>query len=60
MPEKTKLICPVCSAEMNHHAMKVDYETEDSGLVDPVFGGVLKEAHYCPHCGHTELQAVHR
>ena len=37
---------------MNHHATKVDLDAEDS---DPVFGGVLKEAHTCPNCGHTEL-----
>ena len=55
---KPKMICPNCGAEMNHHAMKVDYSDEDSANVDPAFGGVLKEAHTCPHCGRTELRTA--
>lgn len=55
MTQKPKLTCPACGADMNHHAMKVDYEVGDSERIDPAFGGVLKEAHYCPHCGQTEL-----
>ena len=58
MSQHPKMICPKCGAEMNHHAMKVVYEVEDNAAVDPVFGGVLKEAHFCPHCGHTELRAA--
>ncbi len=54
MPE-SKMICPACGAEMNHHASKVDYSSEDVADVDPVFGGVLKEVHTCPHCGRTEF-----
>jgi predicted RNA-binding Zn-ribbon protein involved in translation (DUF1610 family) len=50
-----KLICPDCGAKMNHHAMKIDYDIDDPALIDPVFGGVLKEAHTCPVCGRTEL-----
>jgi predicted RNA-binding Zn-ribbon protein involved in translation (DUF1610 family) len=52
----SKIICPECGAEMNHHAMKIDYEIEDPRLIDPVFGGVLKEAHTCPECGRIELR----
>ena len=37
MTEQPKMICPKCGAEMNHHAMKVEY-VEDTGDVDPVFG----------------------
>jgi predicted RNA-binding Zn-ribbon protein involved in translation (DUF1610 family) len=55
MPESNKVICPHCGAEMNHHAMKIDYGVDDFSLVDPVFGGALKEAYTCPECGHTEL-----
>lgn len=51
-----KMTCPACGAEMNHHAMKIQYETEDPELVDPVFGGELKEVHTCPNCGRTELR----
>jgi predicted RNA-binding Zn-ribbon protein involved in translation (DUF1610 family) len=50
-----KLLCPDCGAEMNHHAMKIDYDIDDSAIVDPVFGGVLKEVHTCPKCGRIEL-----
>ena len=53
---KPKMICPACGAEMNHHAMKIDYTADDSTNVDPDFGGVLKEAHTCPQCGKTELR----
>ena len=56
MSERPKMICTICGAEMNHHAMKVEYGLEDTHEVDPVFGGVLKEAHCCPNCGHTELR----
>ena len=55
---KPKMICPVCGAEMNHHAMKIEYSNEGSANVDLVFGGVLKEAHTCPECGRTELRAA--
>ena len=57
MSQDQKLKCPECGAEMNHHATKVDYGAEDAEIINPVFGGVLKEAHCCPHCGHTELKA---
>jgi len=41
---------------MNHHATKVDYTTDDPELIDSTFGGVVKEAYTCPHCGWIELQ----
>ena len=44
---KPKLICPVCGAEMNEHAMKIDYSVDD---------GVVQEVHTCPHCGDVELR----
>jgi predicted RNA-binding Zn-ribbon protein involved in translation (DUF1610 family) len=58
MTQNPKLKCPDCGAEMNHHAMKVDYGIDDPKIIDPVFGGVLKEAHFCPECGRTELKAA--
>lgn len=58
MSQANKVICPDCGAEMNHHAMKIDYGVDDLALVDAVFGGVLKEAHTCPECGRTELRAA--
>jgi len=42
-----KMICPDCGAEMNHHAMKIDYRTEDLEVV---------EVHTCPKCGRIELR----
>lgn len=53
---KPKLICPDCGIEMNHHAMKIDYSADNTDLVDPVFGGVVQEAHTCPDCGRTSLR----
>ena len=58
MSQESKLRCPLCGADMNRHATKVDYGTDDLETGDPVFGGELKEAYYCPHCGHTELKAA--
>ncbi|HET6892407.1 MAG TPA: hypothetical protein VFH31_14995 [Pyrinomonadaceae bacterium] len=56
MAQTDKLICPECGAEMNHHATKVEYGTDDNGPIDSVFGGVLKEAYTCPQCGRVELR----
>ncbi|MEN3326478.1 MAG: hypothetical protein V7638_1285, partial [Acidobacteriota bacterium] len=58
---KPKLICPMCGAEMNHHAMKIDYNVDDA-LIDPAFGGVVEEVHTCPNCGHISLHraTIHR
>ena len=42
---KAKLICPNCGAEMNHHAVKIDYRSENPEL---------REIHTCPGCGRTE------
>ena len=58
MSPNQKLKCPKCGAEMNHHAMKIDYESDDAEIIDTVFGGVLKAAHSCPNCGHIELVAA--
>lgn len=50
-----KLICPKCGAEMNHHAMKIDYSVDDAALIDAAFEGVVEEVHTCPNCGHISL-----
>jgi predicted RNA-binding Zn-ribbon protein involved in translation (DUF1610 family) len=51
---KAKMICPDCGVEMNFHAEKLEYN--DDKNVDPVFGGVVEEAHTCPICGRTHLR----
>jgi C4-type Zn-finger protein len=56
MPQANKMICPECAAEMNLHAVKLDYSIDEPAMVDPVFGGVLNEAHTCPECGCTEVR----
>ena len=56
MAHSTKMICTQCGAEMNHHATKIEYGMDDDADMDPVFGGVLQEAHMCPSCGRTELR----
>ena len=53
--DEAPMICPVCGAQMNHHADKVDYSVEYSSD-DPVFGGALEEVYTCPHCGRVELR----
>ena len=50
------MICPECGAEMNHHAMKIDYGVDDPALIDPIFGGVVEETHTCPECGYVALR----
>jgi predicted RNA-binding Zn-ribbon protein involved in translation (DUF1610 family) len=52
------MTCPDCGAEMNQHAVRIDYGTDDPRLFDAVFGGALKEAHTCPECGRTEMRAA--
>jgi predicted RNA-binding Zn-ribbon protein involved in translation (DUF1610 family) len=55
--QESPMICPVCGAQMNHHADKIDYSIEEA-TYDPAFGGALEEVHTCPHCGHVELRAA--
>ena len=48
----SKMICPKCGAEMNHHADKLIYTGEQSAAgTDASLGGVIEEAHACPGCG---------
>ena len=56
MSAANKMICPDCGAEMNHHAMKIDYGVDDPLETDPVFDGVVNEAHTCPECHLTEFR----
>lgn len=55
MSAANKMICPGCGAEMNHHAMKIDYGV-DPPDADPVFDGMVNEVHTCPVCHLTELR----
>lgn len=58
MSSETKMLCPKCGAEMNRHAVKVDYGADDLAQVDTAFGGVVKEVFTCPECGDTEMRVV--
>lgn len=49
MQRASKMVCPDCGVEMNHHANKVEY---GEGGVEEL-GGRLLEAHACPSCGRT-------
>lgn len=53
MPKASKMGCPACGAEMNHHAEKLCYSAAlaDPHAADPEFGAVLEETHTCPKCG---------
>jgi ribosomal protein S27AE len=50
---KSKMICPRCGSEMNHHADKLIYSTERNvtAKIDPSLGGLIEETHNCPGCG---------
>jgi len=54
--QRTKMICPECGAEMNHHADKLmePVKPEELKYVNPSLGGVVKEMHACPECGAVE------
>jgi predicted RNA-binding Zn-ribbon protein involved in translation (DUF1610 family) len=58
MPATSKMICPKCGAEMNHHAEKIDYliPPDEADEVDAYFGGVLEEIYACPSCGNIEMR----
>lgn len=57
--QEAPMICPVCGAQMNHHADKIDYSVEEA-TYDLAFGGSLEEIHTCPHCGRVELREADR
>lgn len=52
MPARSRVSCPKCGDEMNHHADKVDFSAgpENAEAMDPDFGGVLAEFHTCTGC----------
>ena len=56
MPIKTKMRCPDCGVEMNHHVEKLDLTTvlSEPEAKDPDLEGVLEKFHTCPECGKVE------
>jgi uncharacterized protein with PIN domain len=56
--ERERMVCPDCGAEMNRHAEKVDYTSDDDGAegFDPALGGRVEEFHTCPDCGRTHAR----
>jgi predicted RNA-binding Zn-ribbon protein involved in translation (DUF1610 family) len=54
--QPTKMICPKCGDEMNHHADKLvePVRREDLRHVNPTLGGIVEETHGCPSCGAVE------
>ncbi|MGI8917593.1 MAG: hypothetical protein ACR2H6_03245 [Pyrinomonadaceae bacterium] len=53
MTDTSKINCPNCSAAMNHHAVKLEYDSDEPA--DPVFGGVAKNVYTCSECGAIEM-----
>lgn len=53
MSAATKMICPKCGFEMNHHGDKLIYANESDNVPapDPALGGFIEEFHTCPNCG---------
>jgi ribosomal protein S27AE len=51
--QRTKMICPKCGAQMNHHADNLVYpaSAREAENIDPALGGVIDETHGCPACG---------
>ena len=58
MAQKSKLQCPECGVDLNHHAEKLDYTAalEEPAAIDPDLGGIVEEAHTCPECGKTHTR----
>ena len=54
--QKSKMICPKCGEEMNHHADKLVHTvtTQDAKDVNATLGGLIAETHCCPGCGAVE------
>jgi hypothetical protein len=54
--KKSKMNCPKCGDEMNHHADKLVHPatTEEAKKIDPAIGGIIEEMHCCPACGIVE------
>ena len=54
--QTSKMICPKCGSEMNHHADKLrdPVKPEDIKHVNPALGGVIEEMHCCPGCRTVE------
>jgi predicted RNA-binding Zn-ribbon protein involved in translation (DUF1610 family) len=52
----SKLICPKCGDELNHHADKLIYSGArgNAAAIDPSLGGLIEESHCCPGCGTIE------
>lgn len=50
---QSRMICPSCKVEMNHHCDKLVYNTGplEAGPADLTLGGVITEFHTCPGCG---------
>jgi C4-type Zn-finger protein len=48
---RTKMICPVCGAEMNLHAEKLLEVSPADPAYNLSLGGALEESHACPSCG---------
>lgn len=63
-PASSKIVCPHCGEQMNHHAEKIVYSTgrlpgEVAGPDRDVVPRVtLEEFHSCPNCGQTESRRV--
>jgi ribosomal protein S27AE len=47
----TKMKCPSCGREMNHHADKLAYSAPGEPGYDPLLGGSVEQRHQCGHCG---------
>ena len=50
---ESKVICPRCGIEMNHHSDKIVYAADpgQAAPTDPTMGGFIEEFHTCPECG---------
>ncbi len=53
MSDTNKINCPDCGVALNHHAVKIDYGSEEP--LNSAFEGPLRNIHACPECGAVEM-----
>ena len=56
----SKLKCPACGNEMNHHADKLVEPTNEAeaAQMSASLGGVVAEVHTCAECGSSQERRV--
>ena len=55
---QSKMICPKCTQEMNHHGDKLIYAAPGDPGYNSHLDGAIEEAHACPTCGNSASRLI--